>query len=69
MATESSMSACVGHLPLGRRSFRKQRTVNPLGSALLLPLPAAGAEAALREQIDADIGPGLPTICARGEFQ
>jgi hypothetical protein len=29
MATESSMSACVGHLPLGRRSFRKQRTVNP----------------------------------------
>lgn len=24
----------------------------------MLPLPAAGAEAALREQMDADIGPG-----------
>jgi hypothetical protein len=29
MATESSLSACAGHLPSGRRSFRKQRTVNP----------------------------------------
>jgi len=30
MATECSLSACAGHLPSGRRSFRKQRTVNPL---------------------------------------
>jgi hypothetical protein len=29
MAIESSLSACAGHLPSGRRSFRKQRTVNP----------------------------------------
>jgi hypothetical protein len=29
MATESSLSACAGHLPSGRRSFRKQQTVNP----------------------------------------
>ncbi len=29
MATESSLSACAGHLPSGRRWFRKQRTVNP----------------------------------------
>ena len=30
MATESSLSACAGHRPSGRRSFREQRTVNPL---------------------------------------
>jgi hypothetical protein len=29
MATESSLSASSGHLPSGRPSFRKQRTVNP----------------------------------------
>jgi hypothetical protein len=30
VATESSLSAWAGHLPSGRQSFRKQRTVNPL---------------------------------------
>jgi hypothetical protein len=29
MATKSSLSACAGHRPSGRRSFRKQWTVNP----------------------------------------
>jgi hypothetical protein len=29
MATVSSLSVCAGHLPSGRWSFRKQRTVNP----------------------------------------
>jgi hypothetical protein len=30
MAIVSGLSASAGHLPSGRRSFRKQRTVNPL---------------------------------------
>jgi hypothetical protein len=30
VATRTSPSACAGHQPSGRRSFRKQRTVNPL---------------------------------------
>jgi hypothetical protein len=28
-AADTSMGACAGHPPSGRRSFRKQRTVNP----------------------------------------
>jgi hypothetical protein len=30
MATDTSMATCVGHQLSGGRSFRKQRTVNPL---------------------------------------
>jgi hypothetical protein len=30
MATGTSLTPCAGHQPFGRRSFRKQRTVNPL---------------------------------------
>jgi hypothetical protein len=29
-AADTSMATCTGHWPSGRRSFRKQRTVNPL---------------------------------------
>jgi hypothetical protein len=29
-ATDASLATCAGHQPSGRRSFRKQRTVNPL---------------------------------------
>jgi hypothetical protein len=29
MATSTSLATCAGHQPSGRRSFRKQRTVNP----------------------------------------
>jgi hypothetical protein len=28
-ATDASLATCAGHQPSGRRSFRKQRTVNP----------------------------------------
>jgi hypothetical protein len=30
MVTGTNMATCAGHSPSGRRSFRKQRTVNPL---------------------------------------
>jgi hypothetical protein len=30
MAIDTSPATCTGHQPSGRRSFRKQRTVNPL---------------------------------------
>jgi hypothetical protein len=30
MAIDTSLATCVGHRPSGGRSFRKQRTVNPL---------------------------------------
>jgi hypothetical protein len=29
MVTDTSVATCAGHSPSGRRSFRKQRTVNP----------------------------------------
>jgi hypothetical protein len=29
MAADTSVAMCAGHQPSGRRSFRKQRTVNP----------------------------------------
>jgi hypothetical protein len=29
LATDTCVATCAGHQPSGRRSFRKQRTVNP----------------------------------------
>jgi len=55
MATVSSLSACAGHLPSGRWSFRKQRTVNPLivparyNLSLLFSRPALRAAALGRQ--------------------
>jgi hypothetical protein len=30
MVADTGLATCAGHLPSGGRSFRKQRTVNPL---------------------------------------
>jgi hypothetical protein len=30
MVTDTCLATCAGHRPSGRRSFRKQRTVNPV---------------------------------------
>ena len=40
MAIDTSLATCVGHRPSGGRSFRKQRTVNPLMARLVGHVPA-----------------------------
>ena len=47
-AADTSMATCTGHWPSGRRSFRKQRTVNPLTRSGSLQLPLLFSRPALR---------------------
>jgi hypothetical protein len=62
MATGTSLTPWAGHQPFGRRSFRKQRTVNPL----MIParynfpsLPKAGPAGGLRQPHTGHRGTGL----------
>jgi hypothetical protein len=42
-AADTSMATYTGHWPSGRRSFRKQRTVNPLTGATRYKFPCSPA--------------------------
>jgi hypothetical protein len=42
-AADTSMATYTGHWPSGRRSFRKQRTVNPLIARLVTSSSLTGA--------------------------
>jgi hypothetical protein len=48
MTIDTSLATCAGHQPSGGRSFRKQRTVNPLTGATRYKFPCAPAGPSLR---------------------
>ena len=48
MAIDTSPASCAGHQPSGRRSFRKQRTVNPLTGPARYNFPYSSSRPALR---------------------
>jgi hypothetical protein len=70
MVTDTSVATCAGHSPSGRRSFRKQRTVNPLTGPARYNFPYSSSGPALRaasgrpparQRHDADRGTDSPS--------